>query len=66
MKNNQIADNYYLKAKEIYYRNFFILTNRLSVDNINEKNNNNELTLNELISGLHTSINLFLISFICR
>lgn len=71
MINNKMADNYYLKAKEIYYRNFFVLTQLLSLhienkDDSKNENNNNELTLDEITSGLHTSVTLFLKSLICK
>lgn len=64
MINNEMAERFHKKAKEIYYRNFFILIKKLNSNEI--INEDNELTSDELRSGLHTCITLFLKSIICR
>jgi hypothetical protein len=57
MINNEMAERFHKKAKEIYYRNFFILIKKLNSNEI--INEDNELTSDELRSGLHTCITLF-------
>lgn len=64
MINNEMAENFHQKAKEIYYRNFHILIDKINSNKTVDHDIN--LTTDELRSGLHTSITLFLKSIICK
>lgn len=61
-----MADNYYIKGKEIFYRNFFILLHKIINKEENNINYDYDLTLDEVISGLHTSVTLFFKSVLCK